>query len=474
MSAAVAPPVAAGAAAVAGTSAAAAGAEEPASKRARVAMAVGDSDFSSELLKVYYSRLFPHDAFFEWLSYGHGSPAVGAERLGAYMCKREISFTLEDDVYVRYQSYKSADELRKGITNRVPHKIDIGPMYSADPQRRAAYAGGAFHPVEREFVIDVDLTDYNDVYPEVDPPKPQKFQFPIMQKYWPLMAAAVKVIDEALREDFGFSEILWVFSGRRGVHCWVCDARARTLTDEQRSAVAEYFNVFKGSKQAGPDGEGVTRSNVSSPLHPALERAKAAIEPIWREQVLATIPVFEGEDAVRRALALIPNGDLRAEVGQSWAHGRGATAGDHATISQSRWAELVRLHARAAKTARGPGSWALRKCVDEILFTYMYPRIDLEVSKKMNHLLKSPFCVHPKTSRVCVPFDGSNPESFAPIEVPTLGQLVNELDSSDGKRTAMDDAVDTFRKTFLNSGSRNWRAQAESAGRAAGGKDMTW
>lgn len=36
-------------------------------------------------------------------------------------------------------------------------------------------------------------------------------------------------------------------------------------------------------------------------------------------------------------------------------------------------------------------------------FAYTFPRLDANVTKQMNHLLKAPFCVHPKSGKVYLP-----------------------------------------------------------------------
>ena len=81
----------------------------------------------------------------------------------------------------------------------------------------------------------------------------------------------------------------------------------------------------------------------------------------------------------------------------------------------------------------------------------------MEVSKHMNHLLKAPFCVHPKTGRVCVPIDPKRCEEFDPTTVPTLSQLIEELNyegsradvDGESNRTSLGNAITLFRSSFL-------------------------
>ena len=69
--------------------------------------------------------------------------------------------------------------------------------------------------------------------------------------------------------------------------------------------------------------------------------------------------------------------------------------------------------------------------VDEVMFEYCYPRLDANVTKGMNHLLKSPFSVHPKTGRISIPIALNSLGSFDPCKddvVPRLDQLCQQVE----------------------------------------------
>lgn len=72
---------------------------------------------------------------------------------------------------------------------------------------------------------------------------------------------------------------------------------------------------------------------------------------------------------------------------------------------------------------------ALRKTkylVEEIKIQYCYPRLDVNVTKGFNHLLKSPFSIHPKTGKVSVVFKPSNAKNMKLDEIPTIYSLLDD------------------------------------------------
>ena len=405
------------------------------------------------LMRPYYAHIFPSKQLFEWLSYeGVTSSKESQKDQQQFIQNREFCFTLKGEIFVRYNSYQDEKSLRKDLKTKVPGKIDIGPVFSHNPKNRLAY-GGSFKPVERELVFDIDMTDYDDVRTCCDQAK-------ICPKCWPLMNCAVKVLDVGLREDFGFEHILWVYSGRRGIHAWVCDERARKLSDEERSAVAEYFSVFKGVEGGGEK----KKTNLSfgsgkrAKMHPRLEEAYwKVLKPFWEKEFLPAQKLMESKKHFETILSMIPDANVRQKAEFDFNNNKMPTFSRDGDVDVNTW-RWQRIVKAVEDELKGPKfNWDLTSCLQRIIFSHVYPRLDAEVSKHMNHLLKAPFCVHPKTGRVCVPIDPSKCDEFDPFssDAPKVRDLLQEYkkfgaDENAVKKTAMGKALGTFERCFFS------------------------
>lgn len=71
----------------------------------------------------FYRRLYPFKSIYNWLNHEHAPTRL--------FTHREFAFTLPGDVYLRYNSFTTADELKKQVCDLKPTRFEIGPVYSA-------------------------------------------------------------------------------------------------------------------------------------------------------------------------------------------------------------------------------------------------------------------------------------------------------------------------------------------------------
>ncbi|KAF2108702.1 DNA primase small subunit [Lophiotrema nucula] len=382
-----------------------------------------------EVMRAFYQRLFPFRYLFQWLNH---SPSPTND-----FAHREFAFTLPNDAYLRYQSFPTADLLRKQCIQMLPSRFEIGPVYSTNPRdRKTLRKASAFRPLTKELVFDIDMTDYDDI-------RTCCTGASICHKCWAFITMAIKVVDVALREDFGFKHILWVYSGRRGAHAWVCDKRAREMDDPKRRAIAGYLELLKGGDQGGK------KVNVRRPLHPHLDRSLNILKEHFQTTILYEQDPWSEEKA-SHLLQLLPDQTLKAALQKKWESSPGRA-------SASKWSDIDSV---AKSGSLSKSTKDLLEAKQDIVLEYTYPRLDAEVSKKLNHLLKSPFVVHPGTGRVCVPIDTRTVEEFDPLAVPTVTQLLQQIDEwkgeeeegkkiPDWEKTELKPYVEFFR-TFVN------------------------
>merc|ERR1712176_1550282 len=272
------------------------------------------------------------------------------------------------------------------------------------------------------------------------------------------MKIAVRIIDEALRQDFGFSNLLWVYSGRRGVHCWIADESARKLNDNGRGAIADYLSLVIGGDQ---QSKKVTLNGVP---HPSIKRSVNIITRYFEELQINSQDFLGTPEKCQKVLSMLPAKTIQEDL-KDW------VSSHH--DSKTKWNQLKAAWSAYANKRKLKNYE--NNAIYEIVLQLCYPRLDVNVTKGLNHLLKSPFSVHPKTGRVCVPFLAQNVDSFDPFTVPTLKEVITEVDNWSGDPTVLDysktslkSSIDMFKKF-----SRSCQTQRDNSDENKENK-MTW
>lgn len=399
---------------------------------------------SPEVMLAFYRRLYPFKPIFHWLNH-EPTPAD-------LFVKREIAFNLPGEVIIRYNSFNDHDEFKKQVCKLNPTRFEIGPVYSSRPRDRKTARPGTFNPTQRELVFDIDMTDY-------DPVRTCCAAAAICKRCWAYIAAAVRVLDAAVREQFGYAHLLWVYSGRRGIHLWISDKEAMGLTDDQRRALVSWFTVV-------PKDEG-KRVNVrfgARGLPASLQTALDHLAVVFTELVLYDQDCFASQAGYQALLKLIPDSRVVDALETKW------TAAPSA--SHEKWDDFKKQIKTYKKGT--PQRAALTAAMEDIILQYTYPRLDENVSKKRNHLLKAPFCVHPKTGRVCVPVDPARIDEFDPEAVPTVAQLLAELDAVAESAEHHSDWERTSLKPYVEMLERHNQGIMDEMRNEKRGADMSW
>lgn len=363
-----------------------------------------------EHIRQYYSENLPFDLIFQWLNHG-----LVAQRDFTH---REFAFEYPSGAYQRYNSFLSTEEFKAKVVKSNPMRFEVGAVYPIEPKDRKSVSKAMMKPESKEVVMDVDLTDYDDIRKCCSGTS-------ICSKCWKFMELAMDVVETALEEDFGIEHKVWVFSGRRGIHCWISDQNMRGMNEQARRAFIEYMDVLNVKSKA----KRVGALGLKKPFHPHIERSLKILQGRFVEIVLREQNTWQGADGSKKLLELIPDFKLRNSLKAKWA------LGDFS--STEKWTAIDSTYKELRVQSFDLVDWK-----KEVILLMLYPRLDVEVSRQMNHLLKSPFCVHPGTGNVCVPFDPK--AGFDPFtQTPRLENIVNN-DQHD--KDLFDNSVTLFRK----------------------------
>lgn len=297
----------------------------------------------------YWSNVFPFDVL--WHLAPPGTAAA-----------REFCFVFPKNVWTPACFFRTAADLRAAAVQRCPAQIHVGlvraPVVAAETETETLSSNPTL-------AFDVDVNDYAPFRPCC------KDGNTACERCWPILEFAQIALTAFLRE-YGMDDVLFFFSGSKGVHAWVppTNANAARVANSTRARCTladDFASVYR--RPLTPVGKEEEEEDAAA--------AESGAADDTRDTSEYTIPDFAAATHLREF--------TRTVVGSK--------------SSRARWRKFVcedmGLAAAVTRHERRHGTASA-------LAHVLWPRIDAAVTCDPRHKIKAPYSVHARTGRVAV------------------------------------------------------------------------
>ena len=188
----------------------------------------------------YYKQLYPFCIVFDWLT--------ATNNLAGNLGSREFAFQFDSGAMKRFQNFLSTKDFKKAVTTQNPVEIHLGGIYVGMSHLNRIFNWCAFNtrtitqrvgqPLPESLSLILTLTT-------IQAENVVVIKKMICSPCWLYLVLAIHIIRQMMEERFGYSQLLWVYSGWRGVHLWVCDHDALLLDDKERQQVMYHLTAFQ-------------------------------------------------------------------------------------------------------------------------------------------------------------------------------------------------------------------------------------
>lgn len=359
-----------------------------------------------ELGEYYGNELYPFNLIYRMMTCNNKATSSAESRIIG------VQFQADSNVYVMH-------DYKRDTCQALKHKMLLNASRMPESLHMAHIKEGKklVRP-QKELVFDMDITDFTRFCGCRELKR-------LCPACWVQMQGASLILDYLLEEQLGYAEKhrLWVFSGGKGLHCFVNDCKAMKMGDKERMQLHKRLSIT-----AGDDTRLATFIRSLMQNDPAFiaRMEDFFMTRVMGEQDFFRLPPFIIKPGGEEALAMeesfetfclrhlrVRHPTLYHHVQSAWhkldtqemgeratkkarhQNQQEVTSSSSSSYSMKKW----RLLRDIEGLQKGQGTY---KPSVFLMFRLLYPVID-PGPFKLSHQIKLPFSVHSRTRNVALP-----------------------------------------------------------------------